>query len=121
MSTIALLDRFAAAWNAHDVEALLDCMTEDGVFHGSAGPEPDGATYQGTGALRTSFCAIWQTFPDAAWNDVNHIIAGDRAITEWRFTGTKADGTKVNVRGADIFTLRDRKIAVKDTFRKQTL
>ena len=121
MSAVDLLDKFAAAWNAHDVDALLECMTEDGIFYGSAGPEPDGATHQGQEALRTSYAALWQMFPDAAWNDVNHFVDGDRAVTEWRFTGTKADGSKVNVRGVDVFTLRDGKIHIKDTFRKQAL
>jgi hypothetical protein len=34
---------------------------------------------------------------------------GNRAITEWRFTGTKADGTKVNTRGCDVFVISDGK------------
>lgn len=119
MSDSDLLDRFAAAWNAHDVEALVDCMTDDGIFYGSIGPQPSGATSRGVSALRAGFSAVWEMFPDAAWSDVNHIIAGDRAVTEWRFTGTRGDGTSVDVRGADIFTLRGGKIAVKDTFRKQ--
>ncbi|MEO0382671.1 MAG: nuclear transport factor 2 family protein [Pseudomonadota bacterium] len=114
-----LLDRFAAAWNAHDVETLVDCMTDDGVFYGSVGPQPDGASSRGISALRAGFSAVWEMFPDAAWNDINHILAGDRAVTEWRFTGTRSDGTSVDVRGTDIFTLRGGKIAVKDTFRKQ--
>lgn len=121
MSSFDLLDRFAAAWNAHDLDALLDCMSDDGVFYGSAGPEPDGATHRGREALAASFKALWDAFPDAAWNDIEHFIAGDRAVSEWRFSGTRSDGVRVNVRGADIFTLREGKIAVKDTFRKQKL
>lgn len=121
MSVSDLLEKFASGWNAHDVEVLLECMTDDGVFYGSAGPEPDGATFKGTEELRSSYSALWSTFPDAAWNDVRHFVSGDRAVTEWRFTGTKADGSKVNVRGCDVFVIRDGKIAVKDTFRKQAL
>lgn len=121
MTTIELLDRFSAGWNAHDVDALLDCMTDDGVFFGSAGAEPDGATFKGRDELRKSYAGLWSTFPDAAWNDVQHFVSGDRAVTEWRFTGTKADGSRVNVRGCDVFVIRDGKISVKDTFRKQAL
>ncbi|MBA4491481.1 nuclear transport factor 2 family protein [Paracoccus sp. S1E-3] len=121
MTTLELLDKFAAGWNAHDVDALLDCMTDDGVFYGSAGTGPDGATSRGKDELRKSYAALWATFPDAAWNDVTHFVSGDRAVTEWRFTGTKTDGSKVDVRGCDVFLIRDGKIAVKDTFRKQTL
>lgn len=118
---IKLLDNFAAAWNAHDIDALLECMTDDGIFYGSTGAEPDGATFTGTDELRSSYSALWKTFPDAAWNDVQHFVSGDRAVTEWRFTGTKSDNSKVNIRGCDVFLIRDGKIAIKDTFRKQAV
>ncbi|MBL4757469.1 MAG: nuclear transport factor 2 family protein [Rhizobiales bacterium] len=121
MTTLELLEKFAAGWNAHNVDALLECMTDDGIFYGSAGAEPNGATFTSTDELRSSYSALWATFPDAAWNDVQHFISGERAVTEWRFTGTKADGSKVNVRGCDVFLIRDGKIAIKDTFRKQAL
>lgn len=121
MTPLELLEKFSTGWNAHDVDVLLECMTNDGIFFGSSGAEPDGVIYKGTKELRDSFAALWATFPDAVWNDVQHFISGDRAVTEWRFTGTKTDGSKINVRGCDVFLIRGGKIAVKDTFRKQIL
>ena len=117
--TIALLERFMAAWNAHDVEALLDFMTDDGVFQSSVGPAPLGTTAVGRDALRRAYSAIWQTYPDAQWTNGRHFAAGNNACSEWIFIGTKADGTKVEVQGCDLFTLRNGKIAVKNSFRKQ--
>jgi uncharacterized protein (TIGR02246 family) len=118
---LALLAKFAAAWNAHDVEALMSCMTEDGVFFAAAGPAPSGVHSSGREAVRRSYSEVFATFPDARWRDAKHFVAGDRAVTEWLFEGTKADGTAVSVRGCDVFVLRDGKIAVKDTFRKNVL
>ena len=117
--SLVLLERFIAAWNAHDVEVLLDCMTEDGVFRASAGPAPFGAAAAGREALRQAYAAIWQVYPDAQWTKPRHFASGANACSEWIFTGTKADGTKVEVQGCDLFTLRDGKIAVKNSFRKQ--
>ena len=37
---LALLESFMNAFNAHDAEALMRCMTEDCLFHTAAGPEP---------------------------------------------------------------------------------
>ena len=34
------------------------------------------------------------------------------------FTGTRADGTRVEVHGCDLFTLRDGKIVLKNSYRK---
>jgi len=39
-------------------------------------------------------------------------------VSEWTFTGTDKDGTSVEVNGCDIFTFRDGKILIKDSFRK---
>jgi uncharacterized protein (TIGR02246 family) len=116
-----LLDEFADAWNAHDVDRLLACMTEDAVFYGAAGPAPDGASWQGPTQLREAFSAVWRTYPDATWFSATHFVDGDRALTEWTFSGTPADGRRVNVRGCDVFRMREGLIAVKDTFRKQAV
>ncbi|MEL6515751.1 MAG: nuclear transport factor 2 family protein [Pseudomonadota bacterium] len=115
---IALLQRFAAAWNAHDADALVDLMTEDGVFLGAAGPAPSGSHHQGMAALRAAYSAIWERVPDAAWTEVQHFVSGDRGVTEWVFTGTGPDGAPIKVAGCDVFTLQDGRIAIKDTYRK---
>lgn len=118
---LELLERFVDAWNAHDVNTLLDCMTEDGVFYASAGPAPFGARHVGREALGKAYAAMWQTYPDAQWTNARHFVSGENARSEWIFTGTKADGSRVEVRGCDLFKIRDGKIAVKDSFRKQIL
>ena len=57
-------------------------------------------------------------FPDATFGDARHFVAGDRGVSEWIFTGTTADGKKVEVNGCDIFTFQNDKIAVKSSFFK---
>ncbi len=119
VDTMALLERFAAAWNAHDTDALMDCMTDDCVFYSAAGQGRRGTEYRGRVAVREAYAAIWKAYPDAAWNDARHFVAGDRAVSEWGFTGTAANGKRVQVNGCDVFVIRGGKIAVKDSFRKQ--
>ena len=46
-------------------------------------------------------------------------MCGERGLSEWVFRGTRTDGTRVEINGIDVFTFRDGKIAVKDSFRKQ--
>ena len=43
---------------------------------------------------------------------------GNRGVSEWTFTGTQKDGTGVPVTGCDLFTFRDGKIAIKNSYRK---
>jgi steroid delta-isomerase-like uncharacterized protein len=116
--TTDVLHQFAEAWNRHDIDALMSIMTEDCVFEASAGPDVCGTRYAGRDAVRSGFAEVWATFPDAHWGSARHIVIGDRGVSEWTFTGTRADGTRVEVDGCDLFTFREGRIAVKDSYRK---
>ena len=115
---IELLDRFADAWNRHDLDALMSMMTDDCVFEASAGPQVDGQRSEGKEAVRAAYAAVFEAFPDAHWANPRHFIAGNRGVSEWTFTGTQKDGKRVEVTGCDLFTFRDGKIAVKNSYRK---
>jgi steroid delta-isomerase-like uncharacterized protein len=119
--TIQFLQAFADACNRHDVNALMSFMTEDCVFESSAGIEVCGARFAGTKAVRAGFEEVWKTFPDAHWGNARHFVQGERGVSEWVFTGTRADGARVEVQGCDLFTFRDGKIAVKNSYRKNRL
>ena len=116
--SFSLLDRFADAWNRHDLDALMSMMTDDCVFEASAGPDVNGQRSEGQRAVRAAYAAVFETCPDAHWGNARHFVGGDRAVSEWTFTGTRNDGTRVEVTGCDLFTLRDGRIAVKNSYRK---
>jgi steroid delta-isomerase-like uncharacterized protein len=116
--TTEVLQAFADAWNRHDVDALMSFMTEDCAFEASAGPDVCGTRYAGRDAVRASFAEVWATFPDAHWGSARHLVRGNLGVSEWTFTGTRADGTCVEVHGGDLFTFRDGNIALKDSYRK---
>lgn len=42
-----LLDAFAAAWNRHDIDALMSMMTTDCVFEASSGVAVNGVWHEG--------------------------------------------------------------------------
>ena len=109
---------FAAAWNRHDIEALMSFMADECEFHAVAGPDLMGRSFVGRDAVREGFQMAWQAFPDAAWVDGVHFAHGDLGVSECTFKGTKADGQRVEARMVDVFTFRDGKIAVKNAFRK---
>jgi ketosteroid isomerase-like protein len=116
--TPEFLQAFADAWNRHDVDALMSFMTLDCVFDASAGPDVGGERFEGAEAVREAYAAVWASFPDAHWGDARHFVCGDRGVSEWTFTGTRADGSRVEVHGCDLFTFRDDLISVKNSYRK---
>jgi len=113
-----LLEAFAEAWNRHDVEALMSMMTEDGIFEASAGNNVNGERHEGQHAVRTAYEAVFAQYPDARWAGARHFVQGNRGVSEWIFTGTLNDGRRVEVTGCDLFTFRNGRIAVKNSFRK---
>ena len=116
--TIAILDSFVNAFNAHDADKILSYMTEDCIFEASAGPDADGEKFVGKEAVKKAFENIFKNYPDAKWIKPQHFISGNRAVSEWTFTGTKPDGSKVEVTGCDLFTFRNGKIYIKNSYRK---
>lgn len=116
--TTEALQAFADAWNRHDLDALMSFMTEECVFEASAGPDVSGTRYVGRDAVRAGFSEVWAVFPDAHWGSPRHFVHGDRGVSEWTFTGTRSDGTSVEVHGCDLFTFEGGKISLKNSYRK---
>src|SRR5215208_7546915 len=107
-----LLHVFADAWNHHDLDTLMAYMTDDCVFESSAGSNVYGTRSVGQQEVRAAFSEVFATFPDAQWRDARHFADGDRGVSEWMFTGTRADGVCFEVNGCDLLTFRDGKIAI---------
>ncbi len=116
--TVATLAAFSDAWNAHDIDALMSFMTDDCIFQTAGGPDACGTRHVGSDAVRKAFPAAWATMPDAQWRNGKHFVQGDFGVSEWTFTGTAADGTRVEVDGVDLFTFKNGKIHLKNVFRK---
>ena len=113
-----MIERYNDAWNRHDVDALMSFMSDDCVFLSAAGPDACGTRHVGREAVRKAFAAAWAQVPDAQWRNGRHVVHGDFGVSEWTFTGTRADGSRVEVDGCDLFTFRGDKIHAKDSYRK---
>ncbi len=116
--TVEALQAFADAWNRHDVDALMTFMTDDCVFASTAGPDINGALYTGSEQVRAAFADVFRGLPDAHFGDAQHFVSGNRGLSEWALTGTTSSGSRFEARGCDVFTFRDGKNAVKNTFMK---
>jgi steroid delta-isomerase-like uncharacterized protein len=116
--TVATLAAFSDAWNRHDIDALMSFMSEDCVFETAAGPDACGTRHQGSASVRKAFAAAWEAVPDAQWRHGVHHVMGDFGVSEWTFTGTAADGSRIEVNGVDLFAFKDGKIQRKNVFRK---
>ena len=113
-----MLEEFLAAFNDHDADAVMEFFTEDCVFEAPRGPNPWGRRLTGKAEVRTGIEARLAGIPDIHYGNDRHWVCGDRGVSEWTITGTDTSGTRVEVRGCDLFELRDGKIARKDSYWK---
>ena len=115
---VEFLQAFGEAWNQREAEALMSFMTDDCVFETSTGPDPCGRRIEGRAQVQSAFAEVWVTYPDAHWVYTDHFVCGDRGVSEWTFNGKDIYGTRIEVNGCDLFTFREGKIALKNSFRK---
>jgi len=103
--TLALLDQFAVALNARDLEAAMALVTDDIIFE-STSPAPDGARYEGREAVAKVWGEMLAATPGMRFTVEEQIcMDDDRAIVLWRYDW--GDG---HVRGVDIDRFRDGKL-----------
>lgn len=106
-----LVDRFNAAWNAHDLSAAIGLCTDDVVFE-STDPAPDGRRVEGAAAVREEWRPIFEQ-ATGRFEGEEMFVAGDRVVQRWRY-----DWGSGHVRGVDVMTVRDGRIAAKLSYVK---
>lgn len=112
------LKAITKAFNAHDLDAIMEFFAEDCSFDASRGPDPWGQRFTGKEAVREGLAALFAGVPDAQYVDDRHWVSGDFGVSEWLFTGTAADGEPLRARGCDHWEFRGEKIVRKDAYRK---
>jgi ketosteroid isomerase-like protein len=119
MATVSMLQEFSAAWNRHDLAALMSFMhPTECEFLTAGGADVCGTRHIGQEAVARAFAAVFTQFPDAQWLNDHHFVAGDHGVSQWTFCATAADGSRIEVDGVDVFNFKDGKICVKNAFRK---
>lgn len=116
--TVQTLQAFVDAFNAHDLDAIMDFFTDECELAIPRGPEPTGRTIRGRGPVREGLASRFAGIPDVHYADARHWISGDRGCSEWLLTGTAVDGSHIEVRGCDLFEFEGGKISRKDSYWK---
>src|SRR5690349_16313474 len=81
-TTRGVIDRFNAAFNRHDADALAALLTDDTVFEDTS-PAPDGKRIEGKAAVVEFWRAWFSRNPEAVFEAEDVIVSGDRAVVRW--------------------------------------
>jgi ketosteroid isomerase-like protein len=105
---VSVIHRYARAMNEHDLEALLDCF--DAQYRSEQPVNPDRG-FEGRETVRARWSTIFESVPDFR-AEVVRVARGDDAVwSEWRWTGTRKDGRRQDVRGVTITGIPNDRIA----------
>lgn len=112
--------RYVAAWNGCDTDAMAELLTEDITWVDPALPEPA----RGIPAVQDFMRMSFQIFPDLKFSepDPPHLtVTGDHVAWAWTMGGTfrgpidppgfAPTGRRMQVDGIDIWTMHDGRIA----------
>jgi ketosteroid isomerase-like protein len=114
---VAVLDGF----NRHDLDAILEHFADDAVFESPRGPDPFGTRFVGKDEVRAGLAKRFAGIPNVHYGDDRHFVSADgsRGVSEWTLSGTTIDGERLEVRGCELWTFRDGRIVVKDSYWKR--
>ena len=114
MDIAALIDRYDAAWNARDLDAMASMHADDMVFHNHTA----GERVEGAAAVRDHIGAILARWPTLRFERRALRVGDDFAVSEWTARATHPDdGRELEWDGVDVFPIApDGRIARKDVY-----
>jgi ketosteroid isomerase-like protein len=110
-NTRTAINNFNEAFNRHDADALAAFLTDDTVFEDTS-PAPDGRRIDGKAAVVDFWRGWFARNADAHFDAEETIVSGNRAVVLWVYH-KRRNGQPWHIRGVDIFTVRNGKVAAK--------
>ena len=111
MNVTELIERYNAAWNAQDLDAIHSMHHPDIVFDNHT----VGERAEGADAVREHIGRIFTNNPTLRFTTRSLQAGDDFAVCEWTVK-VERGGKKLEWEGVDVFPLRDGLIARKDVY-----
>jgi ketosteroid isomerase-like protein len=94
--------------NDRDIETFVSLFAVDYASEQPAHPD---RAFRGRDQVRENWSAIFAAVPDFRAELVDHAAAGDTLWTEWRWRGTHADHSRLDMAGVIVMGVRGGLIA----------
>jgi ketosteroid isomerase-like protein len=114
--TLDTVNKFNEAVNRHDAAAVVALLSDDTVFENTS-PQPDGTRIEGKEAVAAFWVKWFAANPGATFEAEDVIVSGDRCTVRWIYRKMR-DGKPWHLRGIDVFTVRNGKVAAKLSYVK---
>jgi ketosteroid isomerase-like protein len=100
----AVVDALARAMNDRDIDAFVSLFAVD--YDSQQPAHPDRA-FRGRDQVRENWSSIFASVADFRADLLDVVAAGDTLWTEWRWSGTHADDSRLEMAGVIIMGVRD--------------
>ena len=117
-ATVRVLEELLAAFNRHDLDAIMEFFADDCEFYMPRGAGPRGDRFAGKPEVRAGLARRFEGIPDVHYGDDRHWACGALGVSEWTLTGTTIAGKRIAVRGVDLLEFAEGGITRKDSFWK---
>jgi len=101
------VERLTAAMNAHDIDAFVACFDEQ--YESEQPAHPDRA-FKGREQVRRNWSAVFEGVGDFRSELVATSATGETEWGEWRWRGTHADGTVLDMAGVIVCGVREGRL-----------
>lgn len=108
MAKVPVSEQLREAMNAHDIEAFVECFAPE--YRSEQPAHPDRA-FGGRDQVRANWSAIFRDVPDVRGEVVRAAASDGEEWGEWRISGTRRDGSHMEMRGVIINGVRNDRIA----------
>ena len=115
---LEVLQQLVAAFNRHDLDAIMEFFVEECTLEMPRGPHAWGQRYTGKGQVREALGGRLSGIPDVHYGQDRHWVCGDFGVSEWNLTGTTTGGVRLDVWGCDHYEFQDNKIRRKNSYWK---
>jgi ketosteroid isomerase-like protein len=119
-AAIIVLKAFGKAFNSGDIDGILGQVTDDFEWRLHEGPDiPDGRVVKGREAVRGALEARAKLIEHLRFSETELMFGDNHIVGRFRATGAYKNGQIIDVRGTDIYSFRDGKISIKDSYWKR--
>ena len=106
-----VIERYDAAWNAHDLDTILALHAPGMVFENHTAAERAEGDEVGP-----HIAEIFANWPDLSFRGRRQLVRDGLVVSEWTATATDREGRRLEWDGVDIFSFEDGLVARKDVY-----
>ena len=106
-----VIERYDAAWNAHDLDTILALHSPGMVFENhTAGERAEGDE------VGPHIAQIFENWPDLSFRGRRQLVRDELVVSEWTASATDGEGRSLEWDGVDIFSFEDGLVSRKDVY-----